>query len=211
MAKLDDLKMFVFLSPSDIKPSVNTPGTYDIGLKIGHNHDDPDKTIPTKVFIQNIPVGLVEVKGELLETFRDVRLNVSEPVKVRIVRAGSSKTEDEIEVPASAIPQSPPKPSVPTTPKSDIELLTTPRDPDPTTGLFFLTFRVLKAGTLHITSSPSSVQLKKHGTGKRLVNMPGSCNVTPGVYEIYVGFTGTQVELKLQLDGGSTAKVLLRK
>src|SRR3954465_10412654 len=105
--KLPDIRLFVSTTPADIK--INPAGKYDIKIKAGHNHDEADKEIPARIFVQNVPVGLVNIKGQSDHTIPDVSLDLSKPIKVRIERAGYKNEGDEIEFPVGAV-KPPPQP-----------------------------------------------------------------------------------------------------
>ena len=213
MAKLSELKMVVFLKAGDITAG-SKKGLYNVSVKMRHNHDDHDKIIPTKVFIQGLPIGLVDVAGDAEFTFTDVPLDRSKPVRVKIERAGYHEG-DEIEIPA--VVTTPPRVKVAGTNAPLIEVLNPPRDPDPTTGLFFVTVVTRNRTTgkranrpFDQTSTPEPVEIYQPDATGVLVPVMKFRSATAGLYHLWIKFDGRQAQITFQLDG-QRAVLHLRK
>ena len=97
MAKVHDLKISVSVDARAINPSATAADKFDIPVKIRHNHDNPATPIPVKVFVQDVPLGMIDATDDVTETY-SVKPDRSKAFKVKIQRAGT-KEYDEVEIP----------------------------------------------------------------------------------------------------------------
>ncbi|MDP3993791.1 MAG: hypothetical protein U1C57_01305 [Candidatus Doudnabacteria bacterium] len=89
----------VYISEVKITKSKEKSGTFDIELTLGHTRqNDYNVSIPTRIFVQERYIAYTNVKLGTKETFTGIKLDLSKPIEVKIVKIGFPNEFDTLPV-----------------------------------------------------------------------------------------------------------------